>query len=46
MAVRYILSQGGVYLVCDHYCGPGGLGRLDFERGAVAGEVIYTVEGD
>jgi hypothetical protein len=23
-----------------------GLGRLDFERGAVAGEVIYTVEGD
>jgi hypothetical protein len=23
-----------------------GLARLDFERGAVAGEVIYTVEGD
>ena len=23
-----------------------GLGRLDFERGAVAGEVIYTIEGD
>src|SRR5215510_4848421 len=23
-----------------------GLGRLDFEHGAVAGEVIYTVEGD
>src|SRR5262245_65556799 len=23
-----------------------GLGRLDFERGAVACEVIYTVEGD
>jgi hypothetical protein len=23
-----------------------GLGRLDFERGAVAGEVIYIVEGD
>lgn len=23
-----------------------GLGRLDFERGAVVGEVIYTVEGD
>jgi hypothetical protein len=23
-----------------------GLGRLDFERGAVAGEVIYTVDGD
>jgi hypothetical protein len=23
-----------------------GMGRLDFERGAVAGEVIYTIEGD
>jgi hypothetical protein len=23
-----------------------GLSRLDFERGAVAGEVIYTIEGD
>jgi hypothetical protein len=23
-----------------------GLGRLDYERGAVAGEVIYTIEGD
>ncbi|HEX5083989.1 MAG TPA: hypothetical protein VFY40_18225 [Blastocatellia bacterium] len=29
----------------DHIAGLG-LARLDFERGAVAGEVIYTVEGD
>ena len=29
----------------EHIAGLG-LARLDFERGAVAGEVIYTVEGD
>src|SRR5215510_2104425 len=29
----------------EHIAGLG-LWRLDFERGAVAGEVIYTVEGD
>jgi hypothetical protein len=29
----------------EHLAGLG-LARLDFERGAVAGEVIYSVEGD
>jgi hypothetical protein len=29
-----------------HVAGLGQIGRLDFERCAVAGEVIYTVEGD
>jgi hypothetical protein len=29
----------------EHIAGLG-LARLDFERGAVVGEVIYTVEGD
>src|SRR5215471_21544044 len=29
----------------EHIAGLG-LARLDFERGAVAGEVIYTIEGD
>jgi len=30
----------------DHISNLGQIARLDFERGAVAGEVIYTVEGD
>jgi hypothetical protein len=31
--------------MAEHIAGLG-LARLDFERGAIAGEVIYTVEGD
>jgi hypothetical protein len=31
--------------MAEHIAGLG-LARLDFERGAVAGEVIYTIEGD
>jgi hypothetical protein len=48
--VLSVLSQGGTYLVCDHFAGPGGMTNselymtLDEQRGALVAAGLLEVE--